>query len=845
MTTSDSELLARGESLATPAGSAGDSAWWTALGVALSGRLADEAVLKPDSSEERRVQRLRARVAEPRREHRLSVHRARLVTQSYRETVGEHPAIRRARAIARVFERIPIPLVEDQLLFGTPTAALDLVEVTPEFVAWTQVGDSFLRPHDGFYLEPEDAAVYAEEIIPFWRGQGRGDYVLRELETHDPEALAYLEGSGTILRSLGVALNHTLQDYNAVLTRGLDALKAEIAARLEGIDAATARSHADLERRSLYRAMIICADGLIAYAERCGDLAEAAAASAAPDRAIELREIARICRAVPRLPASGWWECLQSIHLCRMGTALAEGGGSHSIGRFDQYASPFLRADLSSGRISRERAQELLECFFVKWNETRTYSPGRAGGTVGMRQNDKLTIGGVDASGLDSTNELSFMCLEAQAHVHLNDPNVSLRLHRSTPDDILRRSLEVLRLGGGLPQLISDEAIVPSLIASCGLTLSDARNYADIGCQENTSDPNVSPGRDTNGFTNTGWFNLAKPVELALHDGVDPLSGRCVGPRTGDPRSFESMADLVAAVRAQFDYAARMNARVASVIEHSYARYYPCVFHDLMYPGPRERGVDVAEGGCHYNWSGSLGVGLASAGDALAAVNDLVYERRQASWDELLAALRSNWAEAPGLRKLALAAPKYGAGDPNADAWTRLVSDLYADAFAKCRTPKGGPIVVGYASMATFVFLGKLVGPLPDGRRRGEPLADSTAPTSLSPALGPTATHLSNARGIDSLRAPNGVVFNQRFSSSAVGTDRDLAKWAGLVRTFVEIGGQSVQYTVADGAMLRAAQREPDRYRDLVVRVGGYSATFVELGAEVQDAIIARAEQRL
>ena len=820
--------------------------WWDALGVPLDGRLVSEAVLKPDSPEERRVQRLRAVVAAPRREHRLSVHRARLVTESYRETEGEHPAIRRAKAMARVFEQVPIPFPVDQLLLGSPSAALDLVEVTPEFVAWTQDGGGFLRPHDSYYLAPEDAAVYSDEIIPYWRGRGRGDYVLRELAAHDPEALSYLRDSGVLLRGVGGALYHTLQDYNAVLTRGLDALKAEIRAKLAGIDGAAPRDLGDLERRSIYRAMLICADGLIAYSERCADLAEsAAAAEADAARSAELHEMARICRTVPRLPATGWWECLQCVHICRMGTALAEGGGSHSIGRFDQYAYPFLRRDLDSGRLSRERAQELLECLFVKWNETRVYSPGRAGGAVGMRQNDKLTIGGVDASGRDVTNELSFMCLEAQAHVHLNDPNVSVRLHRNTPDDLLRRSLEVLRLGGGLPQFITDEAIVPSLIASCGLSLADARNYADVGCQENTSDPNVSPGRDTNGYTNTGWFNLAKPVELALHDGVEPLSGKRVGPSTGDPRTFATMAEFVVAVRAQYDHAARANARVVSAIEYTYARYYPCPFHDLMHPGPRERGIDVEAGGCHYNWAGSLGVGLASAGDALAAVNHLVYEAGATSWDDLLAALQSDWSEHPDLRRRAIAAPKYGAGDPAADRWTRLVSDLYADAFAKCRTLKGGPIVVGYASMATFIYLGTVVGALPDGRSRGEPLADSTSPTIHAPALGPTATHLSNARGIDTLRAPNGVVFNQRFSSGAVATDRDLAKWADLVRTFVEAGGQGVQYTVADGAMLRAAQREPERYRDLVVRVGGYSATFVELGAEVQNAIIARTEQRL
>ena len=855
-------------------------AWWEELGIPFRGRLAEEAILQPDSPGEQRIQALRKAVvpAPPLRMHRLSAARARLVTESYRETEGEHPAIRRAKAIAHVFRHIPIPLPEGQLLLGTPAAELCAVEVQPEMMAWRLDAEAFLKPHDDYYLSDEDAEVFAREVIPYWLGRGRGDYALRELEQNQPEALDYLRESGAIIRGIGGALYHTLQDYSSVLQKGLDTLKAEVEARLAEIDGSAPHSHADLERRNVYRAMLVVADGIVAYAERCAELAEAAAAglSTSPptpsplaerglrsssahspspftewgsggevNRAAELREMARICRKVPRRPAESWWEALQSLHFLRMGTALAEGGGSHCVGRFDQYAYPFLRRDLDAGRITWERAQELLECLFVKWNEVRVYSPGRGGGAQGMRQNDKLTIGGVDGAGRDVTNPLSYMCLEAHAHVHLNDPNVSVRLHRGTPDAFLKRALEVIRLGGGLPQLISDEVIIPSLMGNCGLSLEDARNYADIGCQENVSDPNVSPGHDTNGYTNTGWFNLAKPVELALTDGVNPLNGRRIGPSTGDPRAFATMDDFLRAVRTQFEHAARMNAAVCSAIEYTFARYYPCVFHDLMHPGPRTRGVDIAAGGCHYNWSGSLGVGLATAGDSLAAINRLVYELRSVSWDELLGALARDWEGAEELRQRCIRAPKYGAGDPAADEWTRWITETYADAFARCRSPKGGKLVVGLASMATFVHVGRMTGPTPDGRRRGEMVADSTSPSRYAPALGPTAAHLSNARGIDAYRTPNGVTFNQRFSASAVATERDLSKWADLVRTFVDAGGQSVQYTVVDRDMLLDAQRHPERYRDLFVRVGGYSALFVELSREVQEQIIARAEQGL
>ena len=820
--------------------------WWEELGIPFQGRIAVEAILSADSPEEQRIQRLRETVmpsgADGR--DRLSTERARLVTESYRQTEGEHPAIRRARAIANVFRHIPIPNPAGQLLLGTAAADVRTAELPIELMTWTQDGAGFVERHPNYQVAPTDAALLTDTLIPYWLGRGRGDYALRELQASDPEALTYQRASGAFIRGLGGPLYHTIQDYNSVLLRGLDALKADVASSLAEIRAAARRSHADLERRNHYLAILIVADGMIAYAERCADLADAAAgAESDPERAGEYHELARICRKVPRLPADTWWEALQSLHFLRMATALAECGGSHCVGRFDQYMWPLLKRELDRGRIDRARAQLLLECLFVKWNETPVYAAGRGTTSEGMRQNDKLTIGGTDIGGADASNDLSYMCLEAHAHVHLNDPNLSLRVHRNTPDPLLRRALEVIRLGGGLPQLIVDEAIVPALMANCGLTLADARNYADIGCQENASDPNVAPDRDTNGYTNTGWFNVVKPVELALFGGLNPLTGQQVGPATGDPRTFPTMAHFVEAARQQYDHAARMNAAVCAAIEYSFQRYYPCVFHNLMHPGPRRTGIDINAGGCHYNWSGSLGVGLASAGDSLSAVNHLIYETRATTWDQLLPALREDWAGQEELRQLCIRAPKYGAADPRADTWSRLASQLYADAFAKCWSPKGGKLVVGLVSMASFNHIGRLTGATPDGRRRSEPVADSTSPSRYAPALGPTAAHLSNARGIDTYRTPNGVTFNQRFSTSAVQSERDLSRWADLVRTFVDTGGQSVQYTIVDRDMLVDAQRHPQRYRDLFVRVGGYSALFVELSREVQDAVIERAEQ--
>jgi pyruvate-formate lyase len=443
---------------------------------------------------------------------------------------------------------------------------------------------------------------------------------------------------------------------------------------------------------------------------------------------------------------------------------------------------------------------------------------------------------------MDCTNELSYRLLEAYAHVHLIDPNHSVRLHKNTPPEFLRAALEVIRLGGGQPILLNDDVIVPSLTGVCNVELKHARHYGDVGCQENITDPNMT-GADTNGRTNTGWINLPKPVELALWNGINPLNGEQVSPQTGDPRGFQRMEDFTNAVRDQVNYLVKMNAIVNNVYDYVFSQNYPCIVHNLLHPGPRETGVDINAGGCHYNWTGCLAVGLANAGDILSAVDTLIYQTRQTSWDELLAALKADWNGYEALRQKCIHAPKYGCDDSIADNWTRRYFNILADAYESQTTPRGGRFVVGLISMANYVPLGKWVGATPDGRKSGERLADSTSPSHLAPNFGPTATHRSNARAIDGLRTPNGVTFNQRFNATAVNSPRDLNKWADLVRSFMEDGGMEVQYTVVSMEELREAQIHPAENRDLIVRVGGYSAVFVELGKDVQESIIARSEQ--
>jgi formate C-acetyltransferase len=507
---------------------------------------------------------------------------------------------------------------------------------------------------------------------------------------------------------------------------------------------------------------------------------------------------------------------------------------------------PFLKQDLENGTLTLIEAQELMECFYCKCGEARVgYLSGRSSG---RQDNTRIDIGGQDAKGRDQTNLLTRMCLEAHAHVHLHNPNLSFRVHKRTGDDSLRMALEVVRLGGGLPYILGDDAIITGLLAM-GIPLHVARNYGDIGCQEVLLDPNMVPGVDSNGNTNTGFTNFVKPIELALWNGFNPVRGKQAGPRTGDPRTFKTFDEFKDAVKSQFETAIRHNVIYNNVNEVLRAKLTPNVFHDLMHPGPRNTGIDINAGGCMYNWAGNLNVGTANGGDIMTAIDHLIYETKQITWDELLEALQHNWDSYEALRQQCINAPKFGAADPYADSHTREILELFFSIWESFTIPrrfsrsmKRGPYTSGLISMDTHMIHGGLTGATPDGRKAGEPFASAASPSNYAPARGPTATHLSAARVIDTAHTVNGVIFNQKFSPTSVMNEREMSKWVDLVRTYVEMGGQESNYDIVARDTLLEAQEHPEHYMDLWVRVGGYSARFVDLSRELQDEIIAREE---
>jgi len=826
------------------------------------GTLFDRMILQGDDEEEQRVQRLRENAIYRPQGKRgfLCVERARLLTDSYRETEGEAAILRKAKGFRHICQDIPIPYQEGQLLIGDPSSIVPGTEVFPEFDAsWLdrdvfceEVNDTIseidalrVRGVDAWVLSDENIKLLREYIVPYWRNICQEAVTQKQLEENFTE-VNFKEGHFVGRASYpisGSPLHHTVADYASVLKKGLKGIKEEIRAEMAKIDASDIPANSEFDRYNVYKAMLITADAIIIYANRCADLAaEKAEQETNPKRKTELQEMSAICRRVPEYGAESWWEAIQSWHFLHMAINLCEGGTSHSAGRFDQYMYPYLEKDLKSGGIAKKQAQALIECLFIKVRQKLFLTEYRgAKRLISHRTNDKITYSGIDSDGQDATNDLSYMLLEAHCHVHFDDPVLSFRMHKNTPDDILLATLEALRLGSGIPHLLNDGAIVPNLM-SRGVSLRDARNYADLGCQENVTDPNTC-GADTNPHANAGWFNLAKVIEFALFDGVDKLSDKQGGIKTGDARKFKSMDDFFAAVKKQLEYAVHVNCIYNNVLDWTFANWHPIPVLDLLHPGPRKTGLDYENAGCKYNWYGAIGVGLGSAADSLAAIEWLIYDKKAVSMDELLKALENNWEGYEEVRNKCRQAPKYGNDDDYADKWAVKLTSVWMDEYEKHRSAHGGIFVCGLFSATTYTWLGKETWATPDGRSKSEPLSSAIDPSNATNLEGPTRLHKSAAK-IDTYRTTNGILFNCKFTPADVSTERELNKWADLVRAYMLMGGQTVQYTVVDNESLKCAQVNPDEYRDLIVRTGGYSAFFVELDKETQDTIIGRTEHQ-
>jgi pyruvate formate-lyase/glycerol dehydratase family glycyl radical enzyme len=583
--------------------------------------------------------------------------------------------------------------------------------------------------------------------------------------------------------------------------------------------------------------MLVAADALIKFAERHAEKArKLAAAEKNPERKAELKKIVEICSRVPRQAPRDFWEALQSYWFVHLGVITElNTWDSFNPGRLDQHLYPFYKKGLENGSLTEAKARELLQAFWIKFNNQP--APPKVGVTAEESGTYTdfclINVGGVRTDGSDGVNDLSFLILDVVEEMRLLQPSSMVQISKKTPDSFLRRALQIVRTGFGQPSIFNTDAIIQEMVRQ-GKSLEDARNGGASGCVE----AGIF-GKEN--YNLTGYFNLPKILEITLANGSDLRTGKKIGLETGDPASFSSFQELFEAFRRQLNHFMDIKIKGNNVIERIYAEYLPTPFLSLLIDDCIARGKDYHNGGARYNTSYIQGVGTGTVTDALVSLKFNVYEQKNLTITELLEALRENFEGKEALRlRLVNKTPKYGNDDDYADDVMRAVFEAYYEAINGRPNTKGGSYRINLLPTTVHIYFGKVTGALPDGRKAGEPLSEGVSPVQGADRHGPTSVVKSVAK-MDHLRT-GGTLLNQKFTPRLLATEDGLAKLAHLVRSYFKLDGHHLQFNVVTAETLREAQRHPEKYRDLIVRVAGYSDYFVDLGPDLQEEIIRRTE---
>jgi len=631
---------------------------------------------------------------------------------------------------------------------------------------------------------------------------------------------------------VGIHLAHCCPGYERVLTKGIKGIKSDIAEASARLDLA---DPGDFDASLFYQAVDITLDGVIVFAERYASLArEKAATESSSERRAELETVAANCARVPADPPSGFWEALQAVWFLYVAVMLEGWGPGIAFGRMDQYLYPFYKKDLEAGRITREAAAELIALFYVKLNELVT--PFRASTYTGTGQIplSVVTLGGIDRNGNNAVNELSYLFLDAEQRVQLQE-DLAVRIHATSPESFVIRACEIAKLVRGKIKFVSDETITQQLVKD-GKPIQDAREYGVAGCFIRTvPGRSFDPGAD--------FLNLPLMLELALNNGVSRLGGDQIGPRTGDVRDFKRFDDVWNAYKMQVEVLVRDRVIEINTGRKMFAEYLPTPLQSALYDGCIEHAVDITAGGKDlYATTGFWVCGIPNVGDSLAAIKSLVFDQKKITLSRLCEALDKNFEGEDELLYLVGQVPKFGNDDDYVDSMVNDVLIHIADEAAKYTGYSGFKYTIAAGAIGTNLALGQATGALPDGRKAGEPLAEGgISPYQGRNVSGPTATMRSVAK-LDLARASGGAVLNMRFNPAGLNDESKMRKFAQMLKMFCATGGDLVQFNIVSGETLRDAQRHPEKYRDLLVRVATYSAYFVEIPVEMQNDIIARTE---
>ncbi len=765
----------------------------------------------------------------------ISTERAEIITRFYRENEGKHPVpVLRAMAFKELCEKKTIHIGKGELIVGERGPAPKVVPTFPELTCHSVEDLRTLNDRDktSYAVEEEGIHVYERDVIPYWRGRSMRDRVF----AHVPQRWldAYEAGVYTEFMEQR-APGHTALD-GEIYRKGMLDYKAQIADRIARLDWL---GDADATRKlEQLKAMDIACDAAIVFAERHADMAERMAAEEEdPIRREELERIAEVCRWVPAHAPRNFWEAIQMYWFVHLGTVTElNGWDAMNPGHIDQHLQPFYEQGLADGTLDRDSAKELLECLWIKFNNHP--APPKVGVTAkeSGTYNDftNINFGGLRADGSDGVSDLSYVLLEVVDEISLLQPQANLQVSAKTPDRFLKAAAKVIRKGYGYPSLFNADEVIDEQVRA-GKTIEDAREGGTSGCIETGSF-----GKEA--YILTGYLNVPKILEIALNDGVDPASGKQIGPKTGSPESFESFEEVYEAFQKQLDYFVDVKVEVNQYIESMYARYAPAPFLSVVIRDCIENARDYNDGGARYNTTYIQCCGIGTITDSLSAIRTHVFEDGTVKMGELLGALVDDFeGDEPLRQRLLNKTPKFGNDDDKADTLMQRIYDSLFRAIDDRPNTRGGRYHLNMLSTTCHVYFGTRVGATPDGRKACLPISDGTSPAHGADRHGPTAVCKSLGK-MDQVKS-GGTLLNQRFLPQVLEGETGIDRLADLVRTYFRLGGHHIQFNVVDTDTLRDAQAHPDQYRDLLVRVAGYSDYFVDIGRDLQEEIIARTAQ--
>ncbi|MBN2214868.1 MAG: glycyl radical protein [Bacteroidales bacterium] len=768
----------------------------------------------------------------------ISAERALLVTEFYRGSRAGQVSVpvQRALCFEYILRNKTICILDEEMIVGErgplPKATPTYPEINVHSLQDLEILHNRLKV--SFQSDEKTRKAYHDVIIPFWTGKSTRDKIMKLLpdEWHE----AYQAGVFTEFQEQRAPGHTVLGDK--IYHKGLLDVIEEIHETIEKLD--FFNDTQAFEKKEELKAMEISANALIMFAQRHADqLDKLAVTEKNTERQKELNGMAAICRRVPAYPPRTFHEALQYYWFVHLGVITElNPWDSFNPGRLDQHLYPFYKKGLADGTLTREQAIELLQAFWIKFNDHP--APPKVGVTAQESNTytdfTLINLGGVKEDGSDAVNELSYIILDVIEEMRLLQPGSMVQISKKNPDSFVHRALKIIKTGFGQPSVFNTDAIVQELVRQ-GKSVEDARQGGASGCVESGSF-----GKEC--YILTGYFNIPKILEITLNNGQDPLTGKQIGIRTGDPLKFRTFDELLGAFKKQLDHFIDIKIHGNNIIEKLFAINMPVPFLSLFIDDCVANGKDYNAGGARYNTSYIQGVGMGTITDCLTSLQYHVFDQKNFTMENMLKALKENFIKQEDMRyKLIYDTPKYGNDDEYADANLVRVFDMYYDAVDGRPTMRGGTYRINLLPTTCHIYFGSKIGALPDGRKAGEPLSEGISPVQGADHKGPTSVIKSAAR-IDHLRT-GGTLLNQKFSPSFFKNDESISRLGDLIRSYFRMDGHHVQFNVVSVDTLRDAQKHPEKYRDLIVRVAGYSDYFNDLGEDLQDEIIRRTEHGL